>query len=561
MISKNTTIQNKSKQARLNSTHFLPVESLNNPDITNFLMSLLPLLDRYTKEQVICSIGEKLLKSKCHQNINTLLQIEPIPISINNIPTDFPDILGCSYQYLNTKLENLEKGSFYTSPKIAMDFVSDLDFSNGQTIFDPSCGSGSFLFNSDAPAEQMYGVDFDANAILIAKINYYLKYPSAPPPNIFCDDFFNWSQNNDNKKFNYIIGNPPYGANIDLSLMRETEVVSGESFSYFIESSLKHLEKKGILRFLLPAAILNVKRHTDIRNIILNRANLKRIKKYQNKFAGVMSDVYMIELDGDRSEFVVFDNGDEGSKTLVPKKLYKDFTNKEFIYLNEMDARILDIVENNGQNNLSQSIFGLGVVTGDNKTKLLQAPVAGAEPIYTGKEINDSYSFAPAKNYIIFERSNLQQVAPDEIYRSPKKLVYKTINKNLKFVIDTSKSLTTNSANIVIPQIDGLSIYSVLALLNSKLFTFVHYKMFGGVNKVAKEHLMALPLPALSKKQDTKLTQLTIDAIATNNDEAVQEFINSEIYHFNTKEINYIYDFVDNVINKKNRSRISKTTC
>lgn len=244
MISKNTTIQNKSKQARLNSTHFLPVESLNNPDITNFLMSLLPLLDRYTKEQVICSIGEKLLKSKCHQNINTLLQIEPIPISINNIPTDFPDILGCSYQYLNTKLENLEKGSFYTSPKIAMDFVSDLDFSNGQTIFDPSCGSGSFLFNSDAPAEQMYGVDFDANAILIAKINYYLKYPSAPPPNIFCDDFFNWSQNNDNKKFNYIIGNPPYGANIDLSLMRETEVVSGESFSYFIESSLKHLEKK-----------------------------------------------------------------------------------------------------------------------------------------------------------------------------------------------------------------------------------------------------------------------------------------------------------------------------
>ena len=85
--------------------------------------------------------------------------------------------------------------------------------------------------------------------------------------------------------------------------------------------------------------------------------------------------------------------------------------------------------------------------------------------------------------------------------------------------------------------------------------------MFGGVNKVAKEHLMALPLPALSKKQDTKLTQLTIDAIATNNDEAVQEFINSEIYHFNTKEINYIYDFVDNVINKKNRSRISKTTC
>jgi type I restriction-modification system DNA methylase subunit len=56
-------------------------------------------------------------------------------------------------------MENLEKGSFYTGGEVASDFVSDLDFSNGEILLDPACGSGSFLFRSNAPASQIYGVD------------------------------------------------------------------------------------------------------------------------------------------------------------------------------------------------------------------------------------------------------------------------------------------------------------------------------------------------------------------------------------------------------------------
>ena len=85
--------------------------------------------------------------------------------------------------------ENLEKGSFYTGPEIAIDFVNDLDFSSGQIIFDPACGSGAFLFNSNAPAEQIVGVDVDPIAIMIAKLNYFIKFPKAKSPNLFCDDF------------------------------------------------------------------------------------------------------------------------------------------------------------------------------------------------------------------------------------------------------------------------------------------------------------------------------------------------------------------------------------
>ena len=85
-------------------------------------------------------------------------------------------MLGYIYQYLNSKRENLVRGSFYTDYKIAKDFVNDLDFSKNQLILDPSCGSGSFLFNSYTSSNQIFGVDNDPIAIMIAKFNYFIKF-------------------------------------------------------------------------------------------------------------------------------------------------------------------------------------------------------------------------------------------------------------------------------------------------------------------------------------------------------------------------------------------------
>ena len=73
-------------------------------------------------------------------------------------------------------------------------------------------------------------------------------------------------------------------------------------------------------------------------------------------------------------------------------------------------------------------------------------------------------------NILVFDRNNLQQVAPDNIYRAPQKLIYKTINKYIKITIDDTQSLTTNSANIIIPNIIGFDIYTIMGILNSQLY-------------------------------------------------------------------------------------------
>ena len=540
MLVKNTTIQNRSKQQRLNSEHTIPFQNIKRAEIVDFLQSLRNFIE--PKEQILFSIGCYLLNGNKTPAIKKFIaEYNYKIINIENIPENEFDLLGSTYQFLNSKKENLEKGSFYTSPEIAIDFVNDLDFSFGQIIFDPACGSGAFLFNSNAPAEQIIGVDFDPIAIMIAKFNYFIKFPNAKSPNLFCDDFFNWFSNNNQLKFHYIISNPPYGANLDLSKIPTEFVSSGESFSYFIEFGFQLLKKGGVFRFLLPEAILNVKRHTDIRDFILDQTNLKKIKRYSKKFSGVMSDVYLIELDRDYGQRMLFING---TTTIVPKDIYKGLQNHIFVHLTEQDIAIIEKVNKLKKYDLSNSIFGLGVVTGDNKTKMFNEKILGSEHLYTGKEV-EKYRLLPPKNYLIFDRNNLQQVAPDEIYRAPKKLVYKTINKFLKVAIDTTRSLTSNSANIIIPKIYDLDIYVIMALLNSNLYSYLHLKLFGGVNKIAKENLMALPLPGISIEENISINRLTQDAIQRENDGYLQEYINKKIFKLSENEIEYINGFVE----------------
>ena len=547
MIVRNTTIQNRSKQARLNSEHTIPTQNVKRQDVIEFLQ-LLQNIDS-SKEQILYSIGVSLVKKNNNPELQKFLsEYDYEVIKIANIPTDEFDLLGSAYQFLNTKMENLEKGSFYTGSEIAKDFVKDLDFSLGQIIFDPACGSGAFLFNSDAPSEQIFGVDFDPIAIMIAKFNYFIKFPNAKYPKLYSVDFFDWFSQNSDKRFDYIIGNPPYGANIDLTKVPIKYVVSGESFSFFIEFCYKLLKENGLFRFLLPESILNVKRHTDIRDFILDHTNLTRIKQYTKKFSGVMSDVYMLQLDKGLSNNVVFENA---TTTVIPKTLYKELKNHIFIHLSDEDVAIIEKIKQLKRYDLSTSVFGLGVVTGNNKKKLFQEQIPGSEPIYTGKEIVNKYKFLPPKNYIIFNRANLQQVAPDEIYRAPVKLVYKTINKYLKIVIDTTGSLTSNSANIFIPTIKGLNVYTVMALLNSNLYSYLHLKMFGGVNKIAKENLMALPLPGITNEQDKTIKELTLDAMERDDYDSLQKYINETIFGLTPKEIAYINDSVSEKKRKK----------
>lgn len=535
MSTKNRTLQNKSKQPRLSSSYIIPAHHVDGPEVTRFLQSLDPT--QHSKERVLYSIGVKLLSETSNPAaLDFISSLNLEPVKILNIPTNSYDLLGSTYQYLNSKTENLEKGSFYTSSQIAADMVSDLDFGNNQMIFDPACGSGAFLFGSNAGPHQLVGVDFDPIAVMVAKFNYFIKFPDAGPPNIFNEDFFAWNLQNKALKFDYVIGNPPYGANIDLSNIVGSQISSGESFSYFTEAGYFSLKPGGILRFLVPEALLNVKKHKDIRGFILNSCNLTRIKKYKQKFSGVMSDLYLIELTNTPGETTTFE---EEYSTQIPTSMFSKFHNDVFVHLKKKDVEIIKHVTEQKTFDLSESVFGLGVVTGDNKTKISSVQSAGMECIYSGKEVS-KYKLLSPKWFINFDRNELQQVAPDEIYRAPMKLVYKTISKSLIFAIEETGSLTTNSANIIIPKIPGYDAKTVMGFLNSDLYSYLHLKLFGGVNKIAKTNLQQLPFPAITSSQNDYIRSLVGKAMNDADDSELQDYIHKDIFKLDSFQIQHI---------------------
>ena len=537
--SRNTTIQNQTKARRLATSHVLPRHHAKSRDALAYLSKLNPTLYRRQEDRqaLLYSIGIALLGQRCSRTaLECLRQYETDLVLIGDVPSTCFDLLGSVYQFLNSKHENLKKGSFYTGPTIADDFVHDLDFSSGQTICDPSCGSGVFLLRSGAPPDKIHGIDNDPLAIMIATFNYFLKFPDGPTPNLVCSDFFDWFIQNRDTRFDYIIANPPYGADIVLPNDIDSVIESGESFSYFIEFGMKLVKRDGIGRFLVPDALLNVKRHTDIREILLEDLDLTRIRTYSSRFSQLLSDVYQIEVRHGETSVVRMEGPVSASLT---KDMIRSLKNNIFAFLSDDDIEIIQQARSVGHLSMHSCKFGLGVVTGNIEEWLSDTCGPRMEPIYTGKEV-DRFRLLEAQQFIEFDRDNLQQVAPDDIYRAPVKLVYKTISKTLKVAIDDTASLTTNSANIIVPDLTLMTAKSWAAILNSSVISFLYRKMFGGVNKIGKEHLLALPVPAVSERQMRWIEEELGCAPDKGSLERIDEFVAIELFGLSTTQ----YDFV-----------------
>ncbi|MDY3309062.1 MAG: N-6 DNA methylase [Eubacteriales bacterium] len=545
-----TTRANKRKSKK----RVLPLEYISNINNVSFVQKTLDYIDdnRLDIMSAIFSLGISLLKRERlyeKQHVATVLS-EYADISIIdelvavNLPNDEFDILGLFYQsYLQEGKKNII-GSYYTPQKIAHNMTKDFTFSNGELFFDPCCGSGAFLLSVAAKnPNQIYGVDNDKVAVLISKINLLLKYKDVDfIPQIYCFDYlmgYSVIQQHPvfERTFDYIATNPPWGA-MDDNYSYIYTITSKETFSYFFVKAYEQLKENGTIRFLFPEAILNVKVHKDIRKFILDTAGLVGITIYDDMFSGVTTKYIDIECGKGAAKdmFYVYVGG---KKRVVDIKTIYETENLIFNLLSDNDLSIVRIVKNMGKFSLQNSIWALGIVTGDNKGKLFPECLAGMEKIYTGKEIQP-YVLRPAQNFILYDRANLQQVAKEEIYRSPEKLVYKFISNKLVFAYDDSSSLFLNSANILIPAIPSMSTKAVMAFLNSSLYQFLYIKLFGEV-KILKGNLMELPFPEITREENDELTALVDQVLSGDNSkqEVIEDYIFS-IYGLTTDQIAYV---------------------
>jgi len=137
---------------------------------------------------------------------------------------DGDDILGDAYEYLMRNFatqSGKSKGQFYTPAEVSRVISQVIGINTAQsqdeTIYDPTCGSGSLLLKAADEAERgltIYGQEMDNATRALARMNMILHgHPTAEiwQGNTLSSPYF---QNADGslKTFDFAVANPPFSA-------------------------------------------------------------------------------------------------------------------------------------------------------------------------------------------------------------------------------------------------------------------------------------------------------------------------------------------------------------
>src|SRR3989344_5798967 len=427
-------------------------------------------------------------------------------------------------------------------------------------VLDPCCGTGQFLLAFSDVIEDplnIYGIDFDQIAVRIARLNILIKFKNKNfAPNIICKNtlfdigsYDLFSLNDENiRDFNVIATNPPWGVHFSKVNSERLKrlypmITSLESFSYFLKKSIDLLHDNGVMSFILPESILNVKTHKDIREIILKNTQIEKIVYLDRVFKNVFTPVIRLDLKKSQIKNNKVKIQKENASYEVEQLRWID--NQDFIFdihASSFDAEIIDKVYKTKNTTLeNKADWALGIVTGNNNKFIVDEPKEGFEPIYKGKDVGKFILKNPL-SFIQFAPEKFQQVAPIEKYRAKEKLIYRFISKNLVFSYDNKRRLTLNSANIIIPKIPDYPIKVIAALLNSSLYQFIFRKKFSSI-KVLRSHIEQMPLPLWSEKILSNIIKLADKTIENKNNFGVLDDYIMEKYALSLKEINYIKNF------------------
>ena len=452
------------------------------------------------------------------------------------------DWIGFVYQSLTAEGSRILKGLYYTKPAIVDEMLADIRLLNGETFLDPCCGSGIFLLKVQrAQMEQLYGIDNDPLAVMIAKANLMVKFgESEVYPQIYLMDFLQHSVSSlGDMRFDYIVTNPPWGT--EKGKLHNSEVIqSKEKASLFFTESFRFLKKNGTQHFLLPSSLMKIKVHADLRRFVTHETRMESICCHRERFKGVFTDFVSLKVSRkpvfeSQSYTVTTEKNEVSRKTLVPRE--DDYC--AIPMLDDRTEAIISKVERLRHDDLSHSQWALGIITGNNAKRLKDRPAPELEPIFIGKDIS-KYGLKPASRYIKYDRADFQQCAKDEFYRAKEKLVYKFVSNRLCFTYDDKQRLFLNSANILIPEVKGMGIKTVLAFLNSSLFGFLYAKKFNDL-KILKGNLSALPFPKITVELDQQITNL-VDLALKGDEKAIEEIdaLIFTLYQFEEDEIKFI---------------------
>lgn len=511
-----------------------------------------------------------------------------------NVLTGADDVLGHIYQSIQSQENRKDSGQYYTPNKVVDFIVENIDIQLSKNkelkIIDPACGSGQFLMcaydkllnqykklgvnentaHKNIVEKHIFGIDIDPIACILTKANLILKNPFVSVNlNIFTGNFLKKDYGLIEpdpfqafyKEMDFVIGNPPWGASLtkDEKKYFERYYKIGEvglnTFTLFIERALDFLKDKGKLGFLIPEAYLKIKVHQPSRKQLLSNGEIQLLAISGDIFRKVYAPSLVLvfektkKINSEHQILIqdgVFNSGITENK--IPQSLFETTPDNIFnIHFSDLSTKIIQHIDSLDNKFLKgNTLFVLGIVTGDNKKYLLPKKLSKEyEPIVVGKDLQ-KFKIDTPTNYFIYDKKTLQQIAPRDYYENPEKLIYKFIGKNLAFAYDNQKRFSLNNANAIVPNVPNLNIKYILGILNSDLIQFYYSKSFFTV-RVLRSNLERLPIFNAPKSQQEKVIDLVekIEKSSMNEYNQALERLNDfifDLYKIDQQQKDYIKD-------------------
>ncbi|MCX6233127.1 MAG: class I SAM-dependent methyltransferase [Bacteroidetes bacterium] len=261
------------------------------------------------------------------------------------------------------------RGGFYTPEPIAKFILQwGINGSEDYDILEPSCGDGVFI-------EQMKKLDIRYNSITAVELNE-TEAEKAESIQLFnkqiINDDFHTFCNNTLKRFDLIVGNPPYIRYqfFDAKQQIEAEdifIKAGLTYSrltnawvsFVVGSSLLLKEIGGKIGFVLPAEILQVSFAKQLRFFIANFYNKINIISFEKLiFPNIQQEVILLLCEKNNSSahniehIELRDASDletlDYARLKSPKKQIDFKSNKwTFYFLDQNEINFLEHIENN----------------------------------------------------------------------------------------------------------------------------------------------------------------------------------------------------------------------
>ena len=181
------------------------------------------------------------------------------------------DVLGDAYEYLISNFAasaGKKAGEFYTPQQVSRILAKlvALNKSKLQSVYDPTCGSGSLLLRvgKETKVSKYYGQEFNSTTYNLARMNMLLHGISFKHFDIKNADTLENPKHKD-MKFDAIVANPPYSAkwSVDPRFMEDERFSAygklapkSKADFAFIQHMIYQLSDNGTMAVVLPHGVL-----------------------------------------------------------------------------------------------------------------------------------------------------------------------------------------------------------------------------------------------------------------------------------------------------------------